>query len=199
MNRFEPVLNPDPAWFCLRSQPKHEHIAAIHLRKRIEEIDVFCPRLRIRKQTRRGAVWFVEALFPGYLFAKFNPSEALQEVKVTPGVTNILSFGLLTPSIGEEIIQELRTEFDQNELHEVRQEFKPGDEVTISEGPFSGLKASVIRVLSGPQRVQILMDVLGRQTPVEVSCSELVGAISPPLSLAKTAPSVPRARGLPEP
>lgn len=60
------------AWFCLRSQPKHEKIAATHLLRTIAGIEVFSPRLRIRRQTRRGVVWFVEALFPGYLFARFD-------------------------------------------------------------------------------------------------------------------------------
>lgn len=186
MNRPAPSLSPVSAWFCLRSQPKHEHIAAIHLRTRIDEIDVFCPRLRIRKQTRRGAVWFVEALFPGYLFARFNPADCIQTVKSTPGISAILRFGLLTPSISDDVIRDLRAEFDKNELHEVNQEFKAGDEVTIGAGPFLGLKASVIRVLPAAQRVQVLLEVLGRSTPVELSSNELVTETNPPRSLARS-------------
>src|SRR5258708_9094266 len=59
-----------PIWFCLRTQPKHEHIAAAALRHRLE-IRCFAPRVRFPKATRRGKVWFVEAMFPGYLFAQF--------------------------------------------------------------------------------------------------------------------------------
>src|SRR3984893_13287014 len=59
-----------PIWFCLRTQPKHEHIAAAALRHRLE-IRCFAPRVRFPKATRRGRVWFVEAMFPGYLFAQF--------------------------------------------------------------------------------------------------------------------------------
>ena len=190
MSQLLPTIPPLPAWFCLKSQPKHEHIAALHLKRRIEEIDVFCPRLRIRKNTRRGAVWFVEPLFPGYLFAQFNPANSIQLVKSTPGVSTIVSFGLFTPVIQDEIIQELRADFDQNELHEVNNQPLPGDCVTIAVGPFQGLKAEIIRVLPGPQRVQVLMEILGRPTPVEVGNDEIVGAKPLPsfLSKSKTVP-----------
>src|SRR5256885_9917179 len=43
------------AWYCARTQPKHEHIAAANLRKRLG-LDVFHPRLRLERATRRGAV-----------------------------------------------------------------------------------------------------------------------------------------------
>src|ERR1039458_7771599 len=60
-----------PAWFCIRSQPKHEHIAAAHL-KREPGIEVYLPRVRFKRATRRGPVWFTEAFFPNYLFARFD-------------------------------------------------------------------------------------------------------------------------------
>jgi transcriptional antiterminator RfaH len=44
-----------PEWFCVRTQTKREHIAAGHLRE-IEGVEVFCPRLRYRKATRRGKI-----------------------------------------------------------------------------------------------------------------------------------------------
>src|ERR1035437_7163225 len=63
-----------PAWFCVRSQPKHEHIAAAHL-KREPGIEVYLPRVRFKRATRRGPVWFTEALFPNYLFARVTLGE----------------------------------------------------------------------------------------------------------------------------
>ena len=62
---------PIDSWFCLRAQPKREHIAAACLRQ-ISEVEVFSPRVRFRKHTNRGPVWFVESMFPGYLFARFD-------------------------------------------------------------------------------------------------------------------------------
>src|SRR4029453_16180158 len=64
------ALLDEPVWFCLKAQPKRENLAAIALRRQYN-VECFSPRLRFRKMTSRGPVWFVEAMFPGYLFTKF--------------------------------------------------------------------------------------------------------------------------------
>ncbi|MBE7157039.1 MAG: hypothetical protein INR62_01145, partial [Rhodospirillales bacterium] len=64
--------DPDqPSWYCVRTQPRQEHVAAGHLR-RLDEVEIFCPRIRLKKCQRNGsAVVVTEAVFPGYLFARF--------------------------------------------------------------------------------------------------------------------------------
>ena len=52
----------EPVWFCLKVQSKREHLVASGLRKQFG-IVCFAPRLRLRKLTRRGPVWFVEAMW----------------------------------------------------------------------------------------------------------------------------------------
>src|SRR4029077_15110962 len=66
-SRAQLALSQHSMWFCLRAHPKREHIAAVGLRRQFG-IGCFSPRVRFRKATRRGAVWFVEPMFPGYLF-----------------------------------------------------------------------------------------------------------------------------------
>ena len=83
---------PIGSWFCLRAQPKREHIAGLCLRQ-FSEVEVFCPRVRIRKQTNRGPVWFVEAMFPGYLFARFDYPTLHRRVRQGPGVSGFVQFG----------------------------------------------------------------------------------------------------------
>jgi len=61
---YHPRMVPVGNWFCLRAQPKSEHIAAAHL-KRMEGVKVFLPRVRFQRATRQGRVWVTEALFPG--------------------------------------------------------------------------------------------------------------------------------------
>ncbi len=159
----------DPVWFCVRTLPKHEHIAARHLRRMVEEIDVFCPKLRIRRNTRRGVIPFVEALFPGYIFAKSHLGRFMALIKATPGVRTVVSFGSWIPQLSSETIESLRTHFDETETHEVVTEVEEGDEVAIAAGPFNGLNATVLKVRSGSERIQVLLDVLGRSTLVELS------------------------------
>ncbi len=73
---------PDPAWFCVRSHLKHEHIAAAHLRL-IPEVEVFNPRLRLLRTTRRGQMWSTESLFPNYLFTRFDRESKLEKIRYT--------------------------------------------------------------------------------------------------------------------
>jgi hypothetical protein len=44
----------------------------------------------------------------------------------------------------------------------------PGIEVVVSGGAFAGMQASVLRVMPARQRVQVLLEILGRPTEVEV-------------------------------
>src|SRR5437868_15317244 len=82
----------DAFWYCLRAHTKREHLAAIGLRKRFG-IVCFSPRLRSRKLTRRGAVWFVEAMFPGYFFAQFDFVTERRRVEHAAGVRGLVQFG----------------------------------------------------------------------------------------------------------
>src|SRR5271166_1396744 len=107
----------EPAWYCLRSQPKHEHIAAAHLRM-LENVTVFCPRIRFKRPTRRGLVWVTEAMFPGYLFARFELSEMHRQVQYAHGVSGIVRFADRYPAIEEEALAQLR---DHTGIAEVKE------------------------------------------------------------------------------
>ena len=48
------ALLDEPVWFCLKAQPKREHLAAIALRRQFG-IECFSPRLRFRKIDQQGA------------------------------------------------------------------------------------------------------------------------------------------------
>ena len=99
----------EAAWYCLRTQPKREHIAAASLRE-IGEIEVVCPRLRYKKVTRRGKIWWMEPLFPGYLLARFILEEKHRAVSYAAGVSGILRFGESVPTVAPDFIEELRAE-----------------------------------------------------------------------------------------
>lgn len=161
------------SWFCVRSHPKREHIAAAHLRL-LEGVEVFNPRLKIRKATRRGVVTFVESLFPNYIFARFDPEAAFTTVRYSPSVSTIVHFGLRVPSVPDEVVAELQGQFGEEEVLECERHVSEGDIVTIGEGPFYGMTAKVLRVLTPHQRVEVLLDFLGRTTSAVVNPNTLV-------------------------
>src|SRR5271165_2648864 len=80
------------SWFCVRTHPKHEHIAAAQLRLE-PDVAVFLPRIRYQRSTRCGPAWVTEALFKDYVFARFNLSEALRRVQGTRAVRCVVHFG----------------------------------------------------------------------------------------------------------
>src|ERR1700731_3556947 len=121
-------ISSELAWFCLRSQPKHEHIAAAHLRI-LEGVTVFCPRTRFQRATRRGLVWVTEAMFPGYLFARFELSEMHRQVRYAHGVSDIVQFGGRYPTIEDRALAHLREQTGAAETKELNNELSPGDPV----------------------------------------------------------------------
>ncbi len=161
------------AWFCLQAQPKHEHIAAARLRQ-IEDIEVFLPRVRFKRPTRLGLAWVTEALFPGYLFARFDWPAARRLVHYASGVRRIVHFGGHVPVISEQIIEGLKLELGPDDVRTISQELSPGDAVQIADGALRGLSAVVTRVLPSRERVAVLMDLLGRQTTVELTYGAMV-------------------------
>ncbi len=168
-----PPTSPDDAagWYCVRSRPKSEHIAARNLRQFAHLDEVFCPRIRYEKPTRRGKVWFVEALFPGYFFARFDLVNDLRAVNAAPGVTGVLHFADFHPLVHEPFIRELREEFPEaeNAIRVIQPEISPGDEIVVTDGAMKGLKTIVTRLVGGGDRVAVLLEWLGQEREAEVS------------------------------
>lgn len=160
------------AWFCLRAQPKHEHIAAGHLRQM--GVDVFNPRIRFPRSTRHGKVIVTESMFPNYLFARFDWQTCLARVHYAPGVAGVVHFGSKWPTVPEAAIEEIRALLGHEGVHSICASPSPGDEVSISGGIFHGLQAIVTQVMPGKDRVMVLMDFLGRQTTVEIGLHSIV-------------------------
>jgi transcriptional antiterminator RfaH len=171
---------PISSWFCLRGQPKREHIAAACLRQ-ISETEVFCPRLRFRKPTKRGPIWFVEPMFPGYLFARFDYGAVNRRIRQSPGVSGFVQFGDRLALLPEALISEIRTRTGEDELLEINRGLEPGQSVQITQGPFQGLEALVTRLISARDRVEILIEWMGRSLHAEASPEDLLPIAEPRL------------------
>jgi transcriptional antiterminator RfaH len=166
----------DVAWFCLRSQVKHERIAASHLRQL--GIEVFNPRVRYCRPTPHGPVWVIESMFPNYLFAKFNWRTSLSAVYYARGVSCIVHFGCRWPTVPESAIEEIRALVGPGELqNDGASIFEPGERVELRGSALHGLEAVITQVLPGQKRVEVLMDFLGRQTPVELEVASITKRI----------------------
>ncbi len=168
------------SWFCLRSQPSRQNVAAAHLRS--FGIEVFNPHMRLRKATRLGVMWRSEPLFPNYLFAKFSLSDSQRRVRYAFGVTDLVRFGKSPREVAEREIADLRTEWGPAEEVIIHHKVKPGDVVKLSGRLFHGVEAEVLCLLPARQRVKVLLDFLGGPKEAEVGSEDVVPVGMPHLA-----------------
>src|ERR1700745_792344 len=109
------ALIDNPVWFCLKAEPKREHLGATALRRRFG-IECLSPRLRFRKLTQRGPVWFVEAMVPRYFFAKFVYSTQHRAVESSHGVRGIVRFGERLATLPENIVAALQSKVGSEKI-----------------------------------------------------------------------------------
>ena len=166
-------MNQSSRWFCLKAQTKREHIAADHVRQ-IPGTAVFLPRVRFQRKTVRGLAWFTEALFPGYVFARFNFQQQFRQVNHAAGVRGIVHFGDRWPTVPDEAIAELQLAIGTENICTITNPLAVGEEIEVATGAFRGLKAVVSRVMPARERILVLLEFLGRQTSVEVAAADVV-------------------------
>ena len=170
------LLDTTDKWRVIRGKPKAEHLAARQLR--VAGFESFCPRIRHQRRTVRGKVWFVEALFPGYLFARFAAVQ-MRHVAATPFVSQVLNFMEDCASVSDNIVAEIRAMVDEKETITVETAILPGDEVDIIAGPMRGASVKVTSILPGAQRVRVLLEILGSPHEIEVSILSLLSSRDP--------------------
>jgi len=168
----ECTAGTDVAWFCVRAQPKGESLAA-RLLAGLPGLEVFLPRIKYSRAGRTGTRWVTEALFPGYLFAKFDLRKSLRTIHYCPGVSCVVHFGSHWPTVPERVVEEIHRALGEEEIKTIGQVVRPGDEVEILTGPLLGLTAVVERFMPARQRVAVLLEFLGRQSSVELPFSDV--------------------------
>ena len=156
------------SWYCLRSQAKREHVAAVNLRERVS-VEVFAPRVRGIQNTRRGLqVNATEALFPGYLFARFSYPEQVRHVLSTCGVTGIVAFGSRPPAVADDVIEYLRREMAHADQAATAPVLEEGAWVRILSGCFQYIEGRVLHFDPRTERVRLLLTLLGNEVQVSV-------------------------------
>lgn len=173
----EPVMPASPAWYCVRAHVKREAVAARHL-VRQAGLEVYAPRIRFRRATRRGAVWFEEAMFPGYLFARFDLAAQGKAVLYTTGVTGLVRFAGRAAPLEESVIAGLKEAMQGRDVRVFEEPLKPGDLTKVLDGPFQGLTVVVHQVLPASDRVRVLVEFLGQSSLMEIRRKSLEAADS---------------------
>jgi len=115
----------------------------------------------------------VEPLFPCYIFVRCILEHRVDELRHVSGVSSLVNFGRTIPVVPDSTIEGLKQCFESEQPMAMQDGISPGVEVTIVDGAFFGFSGMVVRALSAGQRVQILLDFLGRATLAEVDRKSL--------------------------
>jgi transcriptional antiterminator RfaH len=171
------VERPSPnagekAWYVLHSKPHKENQADLYLRAR--GVETFYPAIKIKPVNPRSSK--VRPYLPGYLFVHVDLDEiGLNTFQWMPGAVGLVQFDGQPAAVPEQIVNQLkrRIEVIRTAGGLVLDGLRQGDPVRITDGPLSGYEALFDLRLSGSQRVQVLLEMLGRLVRVEVQAKSL--------------------------
>ncbi len=161
------------AWYVIRSKPNKEEFLAGQFTA--YGIKVFYPRIRVKTVNPRSRK--LRAYFPSYLFVHVDLETVnLSTLQWMPGAINLVSFDGQPASVPESLISAIEHQVEHINASQknMLQGLKPGDVVTIQDGPFAGYEAIFDGQLSGRERVRVLLSFLQkRQIPVELRGNQI--------------------------
>lgn len=155
-------------WYLLYCKRGQIERAIEHLNR--QSVICMTPMTEMEKIVRGKRITVQEALFPNYLFVKFDHNEIhTTTVQSTRGVSHFIRFGQLPTEVPEEVIELLQ----QAPIgHSTAPDLpKPGDKVTITEGIFAGVQA-IFNEPNGEYRSILLLNILNKNVPKELENSQ---------------------------
>ena len=153
-------------WYAVNTKPRQENIAQLNLEKL--GVEAFCPQLKQNKVIRRKRQMVVGPLFPGYLFVRCDVRTHYRAVSYARGVQKMVAFGSIPETVDEEMIESIKSRFEDGYVIIQPPSFLPGQTVRVQQGPLEGLEAVFEREMPAQQRVVLLMNALSYQARVVV-------------------------------
>src|SRR5690606_14971763 len=128
------------------------------------------------KQGKRQKV--NEKVLPGYILVRMElTDESCAAVRNTPGVTGFVGLSNKPSPLSLDEVATLLAPAPAEESKKAAVkaptgpavEFEIGESVTVMDGPFATLPASVSEISPESQKLKVLVSIFGRETPVELS------------------------------
>jgi len=154
-------------WYVVQTKPANEDRVKGNLLN--QEIEPFLPLLGTLQYSNGKVIDRIKPLFPNYLFARMDLGLHYYKVKYTRGVSKILGNGEGPIPISEKVIITIRERMGEDNLVKLEDEFKDGDVVEVTSGPFKDLRGVFQKKMSGKGRVKILLSLIGVDVPVQIS------------------------------
>jgi transcriptional antiterminator NusG len=183
-------------WYVVHSYAGYENKVKTNLETRIQTLDmedyifqVEVPTEEVteikngqRKQVQRKVL-------PGYILVRMDLNDpSWSAVRNTPGVTGFVgATSKPSPLTIDEVLKFLLPQVEEAKPAAagkgtaaapakgpvVEVDFEVGESVTVMDGPFATLPATISEVNADGQKLKVLVSIFGRETPVELSFSQV--------------------------
>ena len=130
----------------------------------------YLPKIIERRRNHGKRVERTAPLFPGYAFVLIELQ--WHAANVAPGVHHILRTGLSPTRVPDEVIADIRKRQRNGLVQLPKRSLKPGAPVRILAGPFRDHPA-IFADMSGPERVAVLLHVLGAHQRVTLPAADV--------------------------
>jgi transcriptional antiterminator NusG len=185
---FKAELRLQPGdWYVVHSYAGYENRVKANLESRtqslnmedyIYQIEVPVHEVTEIKQGKRQQV--SEKVLPGYILVRMDlTDQSWAAVRNTPGVTGFVGLSSRpSPLSLDEVASLLAPEPEEKaaQTEAVRRssvEYEVGESVTVMDGPFATLPATVNEINPDTQKLKVLVSIFGRETPVELSFDQV--------------------------
>ncbi|MBA3758820.1 transcription termination/antitermination protein NusG [Candidatus Saccharibacteria bacterium] len=162
-------------WYAIHTYSGYEEKVAESIRQRADSLDmkdkihqVLVPKEKMI-EVKNGKRKVVEKrIFQGYVMVQIKMSEdAWYIVRNTPSVTGFVGSGSEPTPISDDEMEKIMKRMGREEpKHKI--DFKIGEVVNIIDGPFKGFDGSVSEVDAVKGKLKVLVNMFGRETPVEL-------------------------------
>jgi transcription termination/antitermination protein NusG len=187
-------------WFVIHSYAGYENRVKANLENRIQslnmedfifQVEVPMEEVTEIKNAQKKIVRRVR--IPGYVLVRMDlTDESWGAVRHTPGVTGFVGhthqpvplsldevFGMLAPTMIEEAPAKKAgagggaAAAGATAQPSIEVDFEVGESVTVTDGPFDTLPATISEINAEAQKLKVLVTIFGRETPVELSFNQV--------------------------
>ncbi|MCP2325639.1 transcriptional antiterminator NusG [Hamadaea flava] len=177
-------------WYVVHSYAGYENKVKTNLETRITSLDMEDFIFQVEVPTREEAEIkngkrqvVTNKVFPGYILVRMDLTpESYSCVRNTPGVTGFVGAtdraDRPAPLSLDEVLKWLApaavAEPGKKAKVEVKVlDFEVGDSVTVTDGAFASLQATINEINADQQKLKVLVSIFGRETPVELNFNQV--------------------------
>jgi transcription antitermination factor NusG len=156
-------------WYAVWTRSRHEQVVRTQLDEK--HVTAFLPTMTRWSRWKDRKKQIDVPLFPGYVFARFEPGERLAVLKCS-GVVSIVSFNGEPAPVPDHEIESIRTLVASTLPYDPCPTIKTGTLVEVSHGPLKGVIGRLTR--KGTQsRLILSVDLIGQAVSVQVDAADV--------------------------